>query len=268
MVKRKRTKAARPKIMSRDGRLCGIHLGGCDQPITGKCELDHIIPLGLAELIAPTPREFDNHWNYQPMHEDCNRKKADTMNGRLLEELERAVTVGGNTPDDWPRFQCKCHYLQIFGEDLFICTKEPAGISEHKLYAGVVKDFEDEDRQDAILVIGQWTGPGGIHQVGYDSTGKSPRGYIFPSISPRRTTGFNIFERSRVGLSTPELIHIDERGHVTPVVLPQGAGQIPAPSPGTWRNHQGPGPTGEQLDSIRKTGEATRPADNPPRGHG
>ena len=254
--------------MSRDGRLCGIHLGGCGQPITGKCELDHIIPLGLAELIAPTPRELDNHWNYQPMHEDCNRKKADTMNGRLLEELERAVTVGGNTPDDWPRFQCKCHYLQIFGEDLFICTKEPVGISEHKFYAGVVKDFGDEDRQDAILVIGQWTGPGGIHQVGYDSTGKSPRGYIFPSISPRRTTGFNIFERSRVGLPTPELIHIDERGHVTPVVLPQGAGQIPAPSPGTWRNHQGPGPTGEQLDSIRKTGEATRPAGNPPRGHG
>ena len=94
MVKRKRTKAARLKIMSRDGGLCGIHLAECGQPIIGRCEVDHIIPLGLAELIAPAPREFDGHWNYQPMHEQCNRNKADTMKGRLLEELEIAVTVG------------------------------------------------------------------------------------------------------------------------------------------------------------------------------
>ena len=204
--------------MSRDGGLCGIHLGGCGQPIIGRWEVDHLIPLGLAALIAPAPREFDGHWNYQPMHEHCNRNKADTMKGRSLEELETAVLVGANTSNDWPRFQCKCHYLQILGEDLFVCTKEPVGIGEHKLYAGVVKDFGGEDRQDGILVMGQWTGAGGIRQVGYDRRGKNPRGYIFPSISPRRTTGFNIFERSRVGLPTPDLIYIDERGHVTPVV--------------------------------------------------
>ena len=88
MVKRKRTKVAALKIMSRDNRLCGIHLGGCGMPITGKCEVDHIVPLGLAELIAPNAREFDGLWNYQPMHERCNRNKADTMNGRSLEDLE------------------------------------------------------------------------------------------------------------------------------------------------------------------------------------
>ena len=80
--------------------MCGIHLGGCGMPITGKCEVDHIVPLGLAELIASNAREFDGLWNYQPMHERCNRNKADTMNGRSLEDLEIAVTVGANTPDD------------------------------------------------------------------------------------------------------------------------------------------------------------------------
>ena len=218
MVKRKRTKVAGLKIMSRDNRLCGIHLGGCGMPITGKCEVDHIVPLGLAELIASNAREFDGLWNYQPMHERCNRNKADTMNGRSLEDLEIAVTVGANTPDDWPRFQCKCHYLQILHEDLYVCTREPAGIGEHKLFPGVVKDFGEENRQDAIVVIGRWTGAGGIPQVGFDRTGKSQRGYVFPSLSPRRVPGFNIFERSHVGLPTPDLIYIDERGHVTPQV--------------------------------------------------
>lgn len=229
MVKRKKTKGAKAKVMARDGRLCGIHLGGCGQTITGKCEIDHMIPLGLAASIAPTPREFDEQWNYQPMHEDCNRKKADIMNGRALNELERAVTVGSATPDDWPRFQCKCHYLQIFGKDLFVCTRQPAESGKHKLHGGVVQDFGTEDRQDAILVVSQWTGPGGIPQVGYDRTGKGPRGYIFPSFSPERVRGFNIFERARVGLPTPHHIYIDEKGYVTPVTEPPGTAIRPAP---------------------------------------
>ena len=57
MVKGKTTKVAGLKIMSRDNRLCGIHLGGCGQPITGKCEVDHIVPFGLAKLIASTARD-------------------------------------------------------------------------------------------------------------------------------------------------------------------------------------------------------------------
>ena len=95
MAKRKRTKVAGLKVMSKDNGLCGIHLGGCGQPITGKCEVDHIVPLGLAKLIAANPRDFDSLWNYQPMHESCNRKKADAIRGGPLEDLEKAVTVGG-----------------------------------------------------------------------------------------------------------------------------------------------------------------------------
>ena len=82
MVKRKKTKMAGLKIMSRDNGLCGIHLGGCGQSITGKCEVDHIVPLAIAELLAHGAREFDNLWNCQPMHARCNRDKVDTMIGR------------------------------------------------------------------------------------------------------------------------------------------------------------------------------------------
>ena len=152
------------------------------------------------------------------MHESCNRRKADAVRGRLLEDLEIAVTVGANTPDDWPRFQCKCHYLQIFDGDLYVCTLDPVGVGEHKLYTGVVKDFGEENRQDAILVIGQWTGSGGVPLVGFDRGRKNHRGYLFPSFSPKRVVGFNIFERGRVGLSVPKQIYVDERGHATPLL--------------------------------------------------
>ena len=128
------------------------------------------------------------------------------------------VATGANTPDDWPRFQCNCHYLQIFDEDLHVCTQGPFGIGEHKLYEGVVKDFGDPDRQDGILVVGRWTGPGGARLLGFNRTDRNHRGYIFPSFSPKIVAGFNISERSRVGLPTSQRIYIDEKGYVTPVI--------------------------------------------------
>ena len=217
MPNRKHLRAVKSKIMPRDSRLCGIHLGGCGRPITDKCEVDHIIPLGLADLIASTPREFDNPWNYQPMHEECNRDKADKMNGRELGEFEKIVATGANTPDDWPRFQCKCHYLQIIDGDMYVCTQGIVGIGQHKLYAGVVKDFGDTNRQDGILVLGRWTGPGGGQLRGFNRMGKNHRGSILPSFPPKRVDGFNISECSRVGLPTPKYIYIDQKGYVTPI---------------------------------------------------
>ena len=181
------SRVQRKNAWVRDSGRCGIHLGGCGRRIerSNQCEVDHIIPLVLAKLIAPAPREFDRPWNYQPMHKECNREKADRMNGRELGELETAATVGANTPDDWPRFQCKCHYLQILGNDLYVCTQTPAGTGKHKLYAGVVMDFGNQNRQDGILVAEQWTGPGGAQVRGFNRTGKNLRGYIFPKLKPR-----------------------------------------------------------------------------------
>jgi hypothetical protein len=82
----------------------------------------------------------------------------------------------------------------------------------------VVKDFGEEDRQDAILVIGKWTGPGHAPMVGYNHIGKNERGFILPSYSPKRVQGFNIMEARRVGLPGPKYIYVNERGHVTPLV--------------------------------------------------
>ena len=194
-------------------------MGGCGGRIQSRsqCEVDHIIPVGLYSLLAPEPRNFDNPWNYQPMHKECNQAKQDRLRGRELGKLEAAVTVGANTPDDWPRFECQCHYLQILGRDLFALTKSPLDTGKHLLYPGVVKDFGNQDRQDGILVSSQWTGPGGTPTFGYSDIGNNLRGFILPSFSPRRVLGFNIFEATRVGLPGPKYIYIDEKGNVTPM---------------------------------------------------
>ena len=217
LPKRKKTRAAKRKIVPRDSGLCGIHSGGCGQALTTNCTVDHIVPLSLAKSVAPNPREFDQPWNYQPMHQECNKRKDDETGNRELGEFETIAIARTNTPDHWPRFQCKCHYLQILEGDLYVCTKEPIGPNHHKLYEGVVKDFGGENRQDAIMVMGRWTGPGGKQMAGFSNLDKTQRGYMLSSFSPKAVPGFNIAERSRVGLATPKYIYVDEKGHVTPV---------------------------------------------------
>ena len=213
------TRAVKSALLRRDHRQCGIHVGGCGGKIQSRsqCEVDHIVPVVLYSSLAPEPRDFDNPWNYQPVHQECHKAKEDRLHGRELGELEAAVTVGANTPDDWPRFECQCHYLQIVGADLFVFTKGAIDTGKHLLHPEVVKDFGDENRQDGILVPGQWTGSGGIPARGFSNMGNNVRGFILPSFSPKRVPGFNIFEAQRVGLPAPKYIYIDEKGHVTPV---------------------------------------------------
>ena len=213
------TRAAKRALLKRDDWKCGIHMGGCAGQVQyrSQCEVDHIVPVVLYNSLAPEPRDFDNPWNYQPMHKECHKEKEDRLRGRKLGEVEAAVTVGTNTPDDWPRFECQCHYLQIVECDLLVFTKGPIDTGKHLLYPGVVRDFGNENRQDGILVPGQWTGPGGIPTRGFSKMGNNVRGFLLPSFSPKRVLGFNIFEARRVGLPGPKYIHIDEKGHVTPV---------------------------------------------------
>ena len=224
--RKKISRAAKTALLKRDDRRCGIHIDGCGAPIQfrSRCEVDHIVPRVLYDSSAPVPRDFDNPWNYQPMHKECHRAKEGRFNGRKLGELEAAVTVGANTPGDWPRFECQCHYLQIVGSDLFVFTRGPIDTGKHLLYPGAVRDFGNEDRQDGILVPGWWTGPGGTKVGGFSRRCKNIRGFLLPSFSPKRVAGFNIFEARRVGLPGPKYIYIDEKGNVTPV-LPNGGGQ-------------------------------------------
>ena len=213
------TRAGKSSLLKRDDRKCGIHMGGCSGQVQyrSQCEVDHIVPVVLSNALAPEPREFDNPWNYQPMHKECHKAKEDRLSGRELGELEAAVTVGANTPEDWPRFECRCHYLQIVEGGLFVFTRDPIDTGSHLLYPKVVRDFGDEDRQDGILVPGQWTGPGGIPTRGYANMDNNVRGFILPSVSPKRVPGFNILEARRVGLPGPKYVYIDEKGYMTPV---------------------------------------------------
>ena len=152
------------------------------------------------------------------MHEECNRKKSDGLEGRRLDELEAAVTTGNNAPNDWPRFECKCHYLQIIEETMYVRTIGISDSNKHELCANVVKDFGNANRQDAIMVPHKWMDRGGTEYFGYRNENDKSDGYLLPSFAPEKVPGFNIFESNRVGLPTPELIYIDEKGHVTPVI--------------------------------------------------
>ena len=220
-TRRRPSRAAKTALLHRDGRKCGIHLGGCGKEIESRtqCEVDHIVPFTLSNKLAPDPRGFDSRWNYQPMHPGCHETKRDRMDGRVLKDLEAAALTGARTPDDWPRFQCQCHFLQIEEGDLYVHTKGAIGAGRHLLCPKVERNFPG-NRQDALLVIAQWTGPGEISEVGYSALGKEIRGYILPTYSSKRVPGFNIMEKARVGLPVPKLVHVDELGHITPLSGP------------------------------------------------
>ena len=67
------------------------------------------------------------------------------------------VTTGNNAPQDWPRFECKCHYLQIIEGAMYVCTTSAIDSGSYELYANVVKDFGDVEqtrRNYGILING------------------------------------------------------------------------------------------------------------------
>ena len=102
---------AMKRLLRRDDRLCGVHLGGCGKGIApGQSpNRDHIIPRSLFKKVAlGRENEFEQDWNCQPMHEACNTSKAFQM-------------------DSWPRFGCRCHFLQVVEGDLYVCTTGKVG---------------------------------------------------------------------------------------------------------------------------------------------
>ena len=115
------------RLLRRDDRLCGVHLGGCGKEIKqGRSHnRDHIIPRSLFSKVARgRENEFEQDWNCQPMHEACNTSKSFQM-------------------DSWPRFDCRCHFLQVADGDLYVCTVGKVGRGSHKLLSNVVSDFPE-----------------------------------------------------------------------------------------------------------------------------
>ena len=184
----------RSRVLRRDNRLCGIHLGGCGKPIGRgqKSSLDHIIPKALFSKVAIGRRaEFEKDWNLQPMHVSCNNNTK------------------GSHLEGWPCFTCKCHYLQIRKGDLYVYTRDVVGKGRHKLLKNVVS--ERDDRVDARLVPGFIKHPDGTQIAGYQ---KGKLGYMLPGIGPSRVELFNLTERGRVGIPVPKHLYLDGRGRV------------------------------------------------------
>ena len=179
------------RVLKRDKRLCGVHMGGCGRPIRigEPTTRDHIVPTALYSKVATKP-EFDQPWNWQPMHKACNEAKGSAIHG-------------------WPRFDCDCHYLQIHGRDLYVHTTEPLGKGRHKLLENIVS--EDGDRVDARVVVGE----GGVKDVGQVfGYWRGKAGYLFPGIARSRVDMFNLTERAAVGFPVPQAVRLDDAGRV------------------------------------------------------
>ena len=186
------------RVLRRDDRLCGVHLGGCGRPIEDArgADVDHIIPSAFFSKVARGGRHFyERDWNCQPMHLACNRSKAAEL-------------------DSWPRFRCDCHFLQIEDGNLVVRTRGRAGAERHLLLRGVVSPTPD--RVDARVVVGPGK-LGGRKVQGASSGMKAQFGYMLPGIAAAGVDWFNLHERARVGIPIPKTFRLTEEGRVIPV---------------------------------------------------
>ena len=188
----------RGRVLRRDKRRCGVHWGGCRQIIEeGKgCSVDHIIPVAFFSKVSRDDRSlYERDWNCQPMHESCNEKKA----ARLAE---------------WPKFRCRCHFLQVEDDHLFVRTCGRAGTERHLLLPNVVS--ASGDRVDARVVVGP--GKLGRQKVQGAAMGmKAEFGYMLPGIPASSVGWFNLHEKARVGLWIPKRFELKDDGRVVQV---------------------------------------------------
>ena len=188
----------RGRVLRRDKRRCGIHLGGCGQVIEeGEgCSVDHIIPSAFISKVAGGDRSlYERDWNCQPMHICCNKKKAAEL-------------------AEWPKFRCGCHYLQVEEGRLFVRARGRVGTERHLLLANVVS--ASGDKVDARMVVGPGK-LGGKKVLGAAVGMKAEFGYMLPGIAASRVDWFNLHEKARVGLRIPRRFELTDDGRVLPV---------------------------------------------------
>ena len=204
-----RRRVKKKRLLIRDGKMCGLHLGGCGKQITHSemrvATVDHIIPKGYFlkvtakdEAFMGKAKEFEQDWNCQLMHGKCNQKRGGQIIG-------------------YPRFNCGCHFLHITGGDLYIWVWEPslAQWASHKIVREVAVDTSPIQRAAArrghefvirehIVIAGNWRGPGGEREIGY---GKGESGHIIPRLTLAEAKKLNFKElvRSYMIASSPEM---------------------------------------------------------------
>lgn len=188
----------RGRLLRRDKRRCGVHLGGCGKTIDQgqECNVDHIIPSAFFSKVAGgSTSRYERDWNCQPMHMRCNQEKAAEL-------------------AEWPKFHCRCHYLQVEEGHLFVRTHGRAGEERQLLLRDVVSD--SPDKVDARVVVGPGK-LGGRKVHGVAAGMKTTFGYMWPRIAKSSVDWFNLHEKARAGLRIPRMFELTVEGRVVQV---------------------------------------------------
>lgn len=191
-------------LLSRDKFRCGLHTGGCGKRILNRADasIDHIVTKSFFKDREDSirPRDYNQYWNCQPMHQACNAKRGGQIYG-------------------FPLFTCSCHWLQIENTSrghvltLHYKTDESertfaVSTEEHRFVSGNISTgkysslFEGSSEVEisSVWSMGQLKpGKKGI-------TGKDQLGHALPRIDPEEVKLFNRLEIQRINGSSSETI--------------------------------------------------------------
>ena len=204
------------RLLPRDDHLCGIHVGGCGKQIRNRTEatVDHIFTQSFFKDREDSirPKDYNNDWNLQPMHQQCNHGRGGQIYG-------------------FPLFTCSCHWLQIDvtpkghvltlhhrkGKDktvFIVCTEEHSFVFNNISTGKFAAEFGGSTE---LEVAGVWS----MGQVGPGKkgiTGKGQLGHVFPRISPDEVHQFNQLEIQRIeGSSSQNIESFNRRLEIVPI---------------------------------------------------
>ena len=164
--------------------------------------LDHIFTQSFfkdrEESITPT--DYNREWNSQPMHKQCNNKRAGQIYG-------------------FPVFTCSCHWLQIDSTSQGHVLTLHYRTNESKSEYTVVTEKHNFVTEN--ISTGKFSAElGGISKIAISSvwsmgqlkpgkkgiTGEGQLGHAFPRIAPEEVPLFNRLEIQRIEGSSTETI--------------------------------------------------------------
>ena len=191
-------------LLPRDGGRCGVHVGGCGERIRNRAgaSVDHIFTKSFFKDREDDirPKHYNEKWNCQPMHRDCNTKRGGQIYG-------------------FPLFNCSCHWLQIDrtsighvltlhyrtngNEFAFRVTTEKQSFVFGNLSTG---KFSAEFGGSPEVEITSISSMGQLKPGKKGIAGPGHLGHAFPRIDPEEVHIFNRLELQRIEGSSYETI--------------------------------------------------------------